>query len=119
MKPDPAAGGYAFNFSAIPLWIKPDLWDETKKVRFRGLFFVALYSLSMAVFVAIMAVPIGIYKGKDVVGTTAAIWLVLSLFGGIISGLGAWWDFARGSSKIAADAARSQQSKNSDNPHSE
>ena len=115
MKPDPNAGGYAFNFHAIPLWIKPELWNETKKVRFRGLLFMALYSLSMAVFGAIFYIPIGIYKGKDAIGTTTVIWLVLSLFGGVVSGLGGWWDVIRASSKIAADATSSQENKSSTN----
>jgi hypothetical protein len=109
MKPDSNPPGIPFNFHAIPLWLKPDLWDETKKVRCRGLLFVVLYTLSMAVFVAIIAVPAGIYKGKHMMGTTALIWLALSLPGGLLTGLAAWWDFVRASRKIADEAANAPQ----------
>jgi hypothetical protein len=78
MKPDSNVPGIPFNFHAIPLWLKPDLWDETKKMRCRGLLFVVLYTLSAAAFVAIIFVPIGIYKGKHMIGTTALIWLGLT-----------------------------------------
>jgi hypothetical protein len=109
LKPDSNSPGIPFNFDAIPLWLKPDLWDETKAVRCRGLFFVALYTLSAAVFVAIIAVPVGIYKGKHMIGTTALIWLAFSFPGGILLGLAAWWDFVRASRKIAAEAASAPQ----------
>lgn len=109
MKPESNVGGVSFNFHAIPLWLQPDLWDETKQVRFRGLLFISLYALSMAVFGAIIFVPIGIYMGLDAAGTTTAIWLSASLFGGTLSGLGAWWDFVRGCRKIAVEAASSSK----------
>jgi hypothetical protein len=117
MKPDSSSPGVPFNFDAIPLWLKPDLWDETKVVRCRGLFFILLYTLSALVFVGIIAIPVGIYKGKDAAGTTALIWLALSLPGGVLLGLAACWDFNRGCRRIAAEAAnKSPAEKPSDNP---
>lgn len=107
MKPDSTPPGSPFNFDAIPLWLKPDLWDETKAVRCRGLFFILLYTLSVAAFGTILAVPVGIYKGADMAGTTALLWLTLSLCFGIPLGLAVWWDFVRGCRKIAAEAAGS------------
>jgi hypothetical protein len=109
MKPSPNPPGIPFNFDAIPLWLKPDLWDEAKKVRCRGLLFVVLYTLSAAAFGAILFVPAGIYKGKDMMGTTALVWLALSLPGGLVLGFASWWDFVRGCRKIAAEAANAPQ----------
>lgn len=113
MKPDSTPSGVPFNFDTIPLWLKPDLWDETKIVRCRSLLFIALYTLSAAAFVAIILIPIGIYKGHGTYGTTAIIWLVLSLLGGILLGLAACWDFSRGKRRIAAEAARVAQAEKS------
>ncbi len=84
MKPDSTPPGVPFNFDAIPLWLKPDLWDESKTVRCRGLLFIVLYTLSVAAFMAILAVPAGIYKGADMMLTTVLLWLALSLPGGVL-----------------------------------
>ena len=109
MKPAPNPPGFLFDFDAIPLWLKPDLWDETKNVPYRGLLFVVLYILSVAVFFAIIFVPAGIYKGKNMMGTTALIWLAFSCPWGLLIGLLTWWDFVRRSRKIAAEGASAPQ----------
>jgi lysylphosphatidylglycerol synthetase-like protein (DUF2156 family) len=109
MKPDSNVPGVPYNFDAIPVLLKPDLWDETKNIRFRGLLFVLLYTLLAAAFVAILAVPVGFYKGRDAAGVTALIWLVLSLCLGIPYALAVWWDFIRASCRLAAAAADSSQ----------
>ncbi len=117
MKPDSNPPGIPFNVDAIPVWLKPDLWDETKVVRCRGLLFILLYTLSVAVFVGIIAIPVGIYKGIHAAGTTALVWLAFSLPGGILVGLAVWWDFVRGCRRIAAEAANKPPAeKLSDNP---
>lgn len=96
MEPDFDRVGLPFNFDTLPLWLKPDLWDKGKNVPFRGMFFVLLYTLSFAVFAALLFVPAGIYMGADMAITTAVVWISLSVFSGSIIGLACWWDFARG-----------------------
>jgi lysylphosphatidylglycerol synthetase-like protein (DUF2156 family) len=91
IKPDSNVPGAPYNFDAIPVWLKPVLWNETKNIRFRGLLFVLLYTLSAAAFAAIIFVPVGFYKERDAAGVTALIWLVLSLCLGIPYALAVWW----------------------------
>ncbi len=50
MKPEPNVTGVPYNLDLLPIWIYPDLWNETKIVRLRGLWFVFLYTLSTLVF---------------------------------------------------------------------
>ena len=98
MKPNSNYPGSIFNFDAIPVWIQPDLWDETKTLRFRGLWFVLLYALSMATFSALIFVPIGIYfaySGSNDPKVTLVLWLVTTVVLGSLLGLATWWDFAR------------------------
>jgi len=113
MKPDSNLPGVPFNFDTVPLWLKPDLWDETKTVRCRGLLFILLYILSAAAFGGIIAVPVGIYMGVDTMGTTALVCLAVSLPGGVLLGLGTWWDFTRASRRLAVEAASMAQAKES------
>jgi hypothetical protein len=115
MKPDSTPPGVPFNIDAIPIWLKPDLWDETKVVRCRGLLFIVLYSLSTTAFGAILAIPIGIYKGINAIGTTTLVWLSLSLSVGVLVGLAAWWDFARRSRLIAVEAVSAPQAEKQSN----
>jgi hypothetical protein len=115
MKPDSTPPGVPFNVDAISVWLKPDLWDETKVVRCRGLLFIVLYSLSMTAFGAILAIPIGIYKGINATGTTTLVWLSLSLPVGVLVGLAAWWDFVRRSRMIAVESASAPQAEKPSN----
>lgn len=115
MKPDSNPPGVPFNFDVIPLWLKPDLWDETKDVCCRGLLFIALYTISVATFAAIIFVPIAFYKGTHAVGTTALVWLALSLPVGVLVGLAGWWDFTRASRRISAEMASTQQAEKPSN----
>lgn len=72
-----------------------------------------LYTLSVAAFMALLCVPAGIYKGADMAGTTTLLWLALSLAFGPLTGLVVWWDFVRGSRRIAAEAASAEEVKQS------
>jgi hypothetical protein len=102
MKP-PKNPGLPFNFDTIPLWLKPDLWDESSSVRFRGLFFVVLYTISMGAFDAIILIPVWIYKGAEAGGVTIAVWFCLTIVAGVPIGLGCWWDFIRECRKLQAE----------------
>ncbi len=94
MKPDPDVSGMPYNFDTLPMWLLPSLWDEHKKVRLRGLWFVLLYTLSFLVFGALFAFPLAIIFGKPLIATTY-VWLSLCVPSGIILGFLAWWDFTR------------------------
>ena len=111
MKPDSNSPGVPFNFDAIPLWLKPNLWDETKMVRCRGMLFIALYTLSFSAFMAILAIPVGIYKGVNETATTVLVWIAVSFPGGVMLGLAAWWDFTRARRRIVAETASTQHAE--------
>ncbi|MES2741713.1 MAG: hypothetical protein V4754_12280 [Pseudomonadota bacterium] len=100
MKPDSNPPGSPFDFDAIPLWMKPDLWNEKKIVRYRGCYFIFLYSLSTLIFASFIFVPIGIYQGSNMIYTTIAVWICTSLPWGLIIGVLAWRDFAVKKRKI-------------------
>lgn len=105
MKRDPTSA--PFNFEAIPHWLEPELWDETKCVQHRGLKFIGLYTLSAAINSLIVFVPIFIYVGADgfkgvsVWWVIPMWWLLLSTPWGILIGLLSWWDFTRACRKLA------------------
>lgn len=80
---------------AIPLWLYPDLFDETKVVTHRGWKFVSLYALSIMLNGLIYFIPIGLYKGAGAYQATLFVWLALTLPSGILLGLGVWRDFNR------------------------
>ena len=99
MKPDPDVSGVPFNFDAIPMWLYPDVWDETKRVRLRGLWFVLLYTLSFLVFGAVFIFFIALIFSKPI-NALVWYWLFSSFpLGGMI-GLASWWDFMRRSKKL-------------------
>jgi len=99
MKPDINPPGTFFNFDAIPMWIYPDVWDETKKVRFRGLWFVSLYALSFLVFFAMFMFLGGVIFSRSI-GLMLWFALIIGVPGGAIIGVGAWWDFTRRRKKL-------------------
>jgi hypothetical protein len=89
---------WPFNFDAIPLWLYPEVFDDTKEVAYRGGWFVFLYVLSAALNGLILFGPVGLYMATGnlhSVIATVAIWLAISLPGGIILGLAVWWDYTR------------------------
>ncbi len=107
MKPTVNYSG--INFDAIPMWIYPDVWDENKPVKFRGLCFILLYTLSFSVFANLLFLPVGLYHGK----LNAAIWIAAT-FGaitGVLGGVAAWYDFSKCVSKLkAAEKNATQES---------
>lgn len=99
MKPDPDVSGVPFNSHAIPLWLYPDLWDETKRVRFRWLWFMLLYILSLLVFFGLASILLSLIFSRSI-GLMLWFALIISLpIGGII-GLVNWWDFTRRRKKL-------------------
>lgn len=99
MKPDPDVSGVPFNFDAIPMWLYPDVWDETKQVRLRGLWFVLLYTLSALIFTGVVAIFLALIFSKSM--TVMAIGgLFFGGLGGIVIGLSAWWDFTHRRKKL-------------------
>jgi len=110
MKPTPDVTGVPFNFDAIPVWIFPDLWDETKKVRLRGLYFVLLYTISVLVFLAIFMLFGAIIFSRSI-GLMLWFALIISLPIGGIVGLGSWWDFTQRRKKLTLEAERKNQNQ--------
>lgn len=100
MKPDMNPPGAFFNFDAFPFWVYPDLWDETKKVRFRGLWFVILYTLSFSIFSGLILFPGSLIFTNKPLWTTTWVWLYLFTPWGFFLGLAAWWDFTKRSKKL-------------------
>jgi hypothetical protein len=101
MKPDTTALGSPFNFDTIPVWLYADVWDENKLVKFRGLWFIVLYTISTLIFGCCVFLPIALFTGgwKPLV--------VMLLIGGgifgILTGLAAWWDFTKRARKLKAE----------------
>ena len=118
MKPNSTPPGVPFNFDTIPLWVRPDLWDEATNVKYRGLWFVCLYTMSLGTFAAMIFFPLGLFFAKPVIVTTV-VWLTLSIVTGIPFGLAVWWDFTRESRKIAAQEAAIQGGQRTSNSSSE
>lgn len=109
MKRDPYSA--PFNFEAIPHWLAPDLNDATKEINYRGLKFIAVNTLSVAVNFLLCAIPVGIYlyfyrvNELHIVISTIKWWLILSIPWGVMVGLAAWWDFTRAHRKLAKEKA--------------
>ena len=96
----PDHSGVPFNTHAIPEWILPDLFNEEKVIRWRYLWFLVLYVLSMSTLFALIFVPIAIYKGEW--NVSIVLWLVFGVGGGVVVGFANWWDFHRMSKKRSA-----------------
>lgn len=94
MKPDPNVSGIPYNFDTLPIWLFPSLWDETKKVGLRGLWFVILYTLSTLIVGALVFFPLAIIFSKPII-SMAWSWILICSPSGFILGLSAWWDFTR------------------------
>jgi hypothetical protein len=120
MKPDNSFP--PFYPDAIPLYIEPDLWDETKPLRFRSLKFVVLYTLSTVINFLMVFVPVAFVSASrnssavDGILGTAIWWLLLSTPIGIWIGLGAWGDFARTCQKLADQAELKMQEQSTTDP---
>ena len=94
MKPDSSFP--PFYPDAIPLWLHPDLFDETKKVAFRGCWFIGLYVFSILINGLIIFGPIAIYVsfgGGDGYKAAIGLWFTIFFPGGIIIGLLTWREF--------------------------
>lgn len=102
MKPEPNVTGIPYNFDLLAIWIYPNLWDETKRVRLRGLWFVLLYALSYLVFFSLFMFFGAILFSRPI-GAMLYFSLIISLPLGGIVGLANWWDFIRRRRKLLAE----------------
>jgi hypothetical protein len=93
MKPSPDVSGVPFNFDTIPLWLYPDIWDETKQVRCRGLWFVVLYMLSVMVFFAIVGIAASLIFAVRTIPAMLMFAFFAGGLGGVLFGLSEWRDF--------------------------
>lgn len=109
MKPSKDVTGMPYDFNAIPMWLYSDVWDETKRIRLRGLWFVLLDTLSFLTFLAIFLFPGALIFNKPLVAAVW-VWLFLGIPCGFISGLASWWDFTQRRKKIILENA-SQKSE--------
>jgi len=110
MKPDPNVSGVPYNFDTLPIWLFPSLWEESKTVRLRGLWFVLLYTLSSLVFGALFIFPLAIIFGRPII-TTTWVWLFLCIPCGVVLGLISWWDFARKRKKLQIEGIQQCQNE--------
>lgn len=94
MKPNGNAPGSPFNFDALAMWVYPDVWDETKNVKWRGLWFVGLYTLSVLIFFGLFLALITLFFSKPL-SIMILVWLILGVPSGIVYGLATWWDYLR------------------------
>lgn len=108
MKPDPDVSGVPYNFDTLPMWLLPSLWDETKQIRLRGLWFVLLYTLSTLVFGALFIFPLALIFSRPIV-VMAWGWIFLCVPFGIINGLASWWDFTRRRKKLLLENAQTEE----------
>lgn len=115
MKPDPDVSGVPFNFDLIPISFYPDVWDETKQIRLRGLWFVLLYLLSFLVFGAIFLFPLALIFGKPML-TMTWVWLFLCVPGGIVLGFLSWWDFTRRRKQLLEEARKKSEVQSKETP---
>jgi hypothetical protein len=91
-----------FNLDALPLWLHPDIFDETKDVANRGGWFVLLYTLSMLLNSFFIFGPMALYMafgGGNGMVVALAIWVSASVPAGILIGLAVWWDYRRAARK--------------------
>lgn len=104
MKPDNNVPGMPYNFDALPLLILPELWDEGKKVKGRGAWFVFLYTLSIVVFGIFAFIPVALYcfLGGSKISSIASLWFGFHFLAGGLTGFAVWRDFVRASRKLAA-----------------
>ena len=89
-------GGEPFNFNLIPVWLYPDLFEETKEVNYRGGWFVVLYLISTLLNMLFIFGPLYIYTfftEPDRAIVALYIWLAIGIPFGVLLGLGMWRDF--------------------------
>lgn len=94
MKPNTDPPGTPFSFDGGATWLCPNLWDETKKVPFRGVLFVFSYGASTIFFFSLVIVPIGLIVSIPLV-LTLALALLFGAGLGAVMGLLSWWQFKR------------------------
>lgn len=118
MKPDANVTGMPFNFDAIPLWLYPDVWDETKHVQLRGLWFVLLYSISFMVFFSAFMFVGALIFSRSI---WSMLWfaLIISVPGGFIVGVASWWDFTYRRKKLLFEEAQKKSEAQSHEPTQE
>lgn len=117
MKPDADVTGMPFNFDAIPMWLYPDVWDETKQVRLRGLWFVLLYALSYLVFFSTLMIIGALIFSRPI---WSMLWFsLISVSAGSLMGLASWWDFTRRRKKLLLEEAQKKLEEQSPEPSTE
>lgn len=90
-----------FSFNAIPIWLKPDLWNQEKLVPWRGFWFVLLYLISTLVFFGVL-----IFVSILLVGYSEKVLIFFISIGcvsGVLVGLASWWDFVKAFRKLHQD----------------
>lgn len=117
MKPDPDVSGVPYNVDTLPMWIYPNLWDETKRIRLRVLWFVLLYIASFQVFISLFMF-IGAIVFSRSIGPMLWYSLMLGIPVGGVIGLASWWDFSRRSKKILHEGALKKSETQSQNEQS-
>ncbi|MFM9923123.1 hypothetical protein VLK31_09045 [Variovorax sp. H27-G14] len=94
MKPNTDPPGTPFSFDGVATWLCPSLWDETKKVPFRGALFILSYSVSTIFFFSLVIDPVGL-----IVSIPLAMIFATALLSGAgfraLMGLLSWWQFKR------------------------
>lgn len=118
MKPPRDVSGMPYDFNAIPMWLYPDVWDETKQVRLRGLWFVLLYSISFLAFFSVFMLIGALIFSRPI---WSMLWfaLIISVPIGGISGLASWWDFTRLHKKLLLEEAQKKSEAQSQEPSAE
>jgi hypothetical protein len=92
MKPNTDPPGTPFSFDGVATWLCPSLWDETKKIPFRGALFILSYSASTIFFFLLVMAPIGLIVSIPL-AMMLAIALLLGTGFGAVMGLLSWWQF--------------------------
>ena len=94
MKPPDSAPGSPFDFNLAARFLIPDLWNEKKPMRFRGVGFVFSYLLSALIYFSAIILPICFILSRPVWPSLVLIFCSGAPFG-VMCGLAAWWDFNR------------------------
>ena len=116
MKLDPDVSGVPYNVDKLPMWLYPGLWDETKRIPLRGLWFVLLYALSFQVFFSLFMF-VGAIVFSRPIGSMLWFSLLIGVPVGGVIGLASWWDFTRRRKKLVSKSATETSDSESQEHH--